>query len=132
MPIARFVSTEGPYLEAKIEIDGVCYSIMDEFSVDERNIQRVGAEFEFEFAPCLGHDESWENIFAGNPQHKVGLEHVSGWSYRAFGKIVSINPVVVDCGILRVEDVISTHNPKVIGEFVAFTISRLGGYAYAS
>lgn len=132
MPLARFLSTEGPYLEAKIEVGGTCLCVMDEFSVDERNIPKAGAAFEFEFSPCLNDDESWECIFSGNPDKKTGLEHLSGWRYRAYGKIISINPVVADCGLLSVEDVVQTNDPRVIGEFVAFTISRLGGYAYAT
>lgn len=131
MPRAQFISTEGPFLEAQIEIDGQRYSVMDEFSVDERCVPAPGAEIDFEFSAYLDEDDSWESIFSGNPDNKIGLEQISGWKYRAYGKIVSINPVVVDCGHLQVEGVINTNDPKVIGESVAFTISRLGGYAYA-
>jgi len=131
MTIARFISTDGPYLEARVEVDGIRLCVMDEFSVDERNIPKPGAEFGFEFAPCLEDEESWESIFSGNPHQRIGLEQLAGWRYRAFGRIVSIDPVVVDCGLLQVEGVVSTHDPKVIGEFVAFTISRLGGYGIA-
>jgi hypothetical protein len=72
--------------------------------------------------------ETWESIFASNPGNKIGLEPISGWSYRAFGRVISIAPVIVDCGLLRVEGVVHTHDPSVIGAYVAFTISRLGGY----
>ena len=131
MPRAHFISTEGPYLEAQIEIDGQRYYVMDEFSVDERSIPAQGAEINFEFSPLLDDNDSWESIFSGNPDNKIGLEQMSGWKYRAYGKIVSIKPVVVDCGLLKIEEVINSNDPNVIGESVAFTISRLGGYVYA-
>ena len=131
MPLARFHSTEGPYLQAIIEIDGVCLTVMDEFSVDARNIPSIGTEFEFEFNTVLDENESWESTFSGNPDSKFGLENLAGWRYRAYGRIISINPVVVDCGLLAVEDVIQTNDPRVIGESVAFTIEVLGGYVHA-
>ena len=131
MTFAHFISTEGPYLEAQIEVNGQHYCVMDEFSVDERCIPSQGTDIEFEFSPTLDEEESWEHIFAGNPEKKAGLERICGWKYRAYGKVVSINPVVVDCGLLKVEAVIHSNDPKVIGESVAFTISRLGGYAHA-
>lgn len=123
---ARFISTEGPYLEAHIEVDGVRLCVMDEFSISEKNIFTPGTEFGFEFTFLLDDEESWESIFSSNLDSTIGLRQISGWKYRAYGKIISINPVVIDCGLLKVEDVINTNDPKVIGELVAFTISRLG------
>jgi hypothetical protein len=61
----------------------------------------------------------------------MDVDHLESWRYRAFGKVVSIKPVLVDCGLLSVEGVVHTHDPRVIGEYVAFTISRLGGSARA-
>jgi hypothetical protein len=127
--LARLISTEGPYLEAKIEVEGVCLHVMDAFS-DEKNSLRAGAEIEIEFSPCLSDEESWEDIFSGSSGEKIGFEHLGGWAYRAFGKILSINPVFVDCGLIKVEDVVQTNDDRVIGEFVAFTISRLDVYVY--
>ncbi|GAB2881023.1 hypothetical protein ACCI51_18640 [Microbulbifer echini] len=126
---AKLLSTEGKYLEALIEIGGAEYCVMDELTPDVESIPKDEGVFEFEFANMLDEEESWESIFQGNPEKKKCLEQVHGWKYRAFGQIVSINPVKVDCGVLVEEDVLHTHDPKVVGEFVAFTISRLGGYA---
>jgi hypothetical protein len=107
----------------------VCLHVMDAFS-DEKNSLRAGAEIEIEFSPCLSDEESWEDIFSGSSGEKIGFEHLGGWAYRAFGKILSINPVFVDCGLIKVEDVVQTNDDRVIGEFVAFTISRLDVYVY--
>jgi hypothetical protein len=128
---AKLISTEGPYLEAIIEHQGQRLCVMDEFSVCEASAPKVGTEIEFEFDPFIDEDESWESIFSGNPEGRIGLEQLSGWRYRAFGKVISVNPVVVDCGLLRTEGVVSSSDPRLIGEPVAFIITRLSGYAYA-
>lgn len=126
---AKLVSTEGAYLEAILEIEGRQYCIMDEITLDAATMPKEGNSFEFEFANLLDEGESWEFIFQSNPDKKKCIEQIEGWKYRAFGKIISIDPVKVDCGVLLEEGVIHTHDPKVVGEYVAFTISRLGGYA---
>ncbi|ODA33328.1 hypothetical protein [Veronia pacifica] len=127
--IAKLVSTEGTYLEASIEIDGCKYCVMDELTLDVESSPKVGEAFEFEFLNMIDEGESWESIFQGNPEKKKCLEQIRGWKYRAFGEVISINPVKIDCGVLIEEEVIHTHDSKVIGEYVAFTITRLGGYA---
>jgi len=129
---AKFISTEGSYLEAVIEVSGQNYHVMDEFSVNEETSPKVGDEFDFDMTAELLDIEEWEDIFNGNPEGKIGLEQIEGWRYRAFGKVVSVNPVLVDCGLIQVEGLVNSSDPKLIGESVAFTVSRLGGYAYAT
>jgi hypothetical protein len=68
---------------------------------------------------------SWEKIFAANPNRKVELVPLEGWSYLAMGRISSIDPVRVDCGILVEERVIHSRDPRIIGEFVGFRIEVL-------
>ncbi len=127
---ATFLSTEGAYLEAKVSIDGVEYSIMDEITIDEKSSPRVGDDFEIELQTLLA-DESWDEIFSSNPEKRIGLKNIEGWKYRAFGKVTGINPVTVDCGLYIEEDVFHSNDPKVIGQYVSFTIQRLGAYGYA-
>ena len=124
----KLLSTEGTYLEALIEIEGAEYCVMDELTIDIETMPKDGESFEFEFSNILDEEESWDSIFQGNPEKKKCLEQIKGWKYRAYGEITSINPVKVDCGVFVEEDVVHTHDPKVVGEFVAFTIRRLGGY----
>ncbi len=120
------ISTKGPWLEAKILTPFGVYSVMDEFSSDDCSAPCIGDEFDIELsASLLDEDESWETIFLGNLNLRKTLEHIKGWSYRAFGEVVSIDPVVVDCGMIQIPEVFDSHDPRVIGEFVAFTITRL-------
>ena len=125
------ISTEGPWLEASISTPFGVFSVMDEFTIDDRNAPGVGDEFDVELsASLLDEDESWETIFSGNPDRRKTLDHLDGWSYRAYGQVVSIDPILVDCGMIQVPDVFHSNDPRVIGEFVAFTISRLDATQY--
>ena len=128
---ARFVSTNGAWLEAKIEVDGKLLCVMDEFSFSPE-APTPGTLVDVEFSFICDEDESWEQLFSGNPSKVLGIEAIDGWKYRALGQIRSIDPVVVDCGLFRVDDVVHTSDPRVVGEYVGFTISRLGAVAYAT
>lgn len=129
MATAIFISTAGEYLEAIIEVNGQRLTVMDEFSLfSADSLPQAGEPCEVEFSPYLDEDESWEEIFSGNPGKLVLIEQVEGWRYRAFGKIISVNPVVVDCGLLQVEGVVCSTDPRLVGEYVAFVITRLGAY----
>lgn len=129
MTTATFISTAGEYLEAIIEVNGQRLTVMDEFSLfSADSLPKTGELCEVEFSPYLDEDEAWEDIFAGNSNQLILIEQVEGWRYRAFGKIISVNPVVVDCGLLPVEGVVCSSDPRLIGEYVAFSITRLGAY----
>ena len=129
MTTAIFISTAGEYLEAIIEVNGHPLTVMDEFGLfSADSLPKAGEPCEVEFSPYLDDDESWEEIFVGNPDKLVLIKQVEGWRYCAFGKIISVNPVVVDCGFLQVEDVVCSTDPQLVGEYVAFSITRLGAY----
>lgn len=125
---ATLIATDGPYLEACLEVQGQRFIVMDEFSVSAETMPQVGDSFDFEFSAELDENQSWAQIFSpGHPQRQ-GLEHLAGWRYQAYGRVVSVAPVVVDCAVLQVEDVVRSSDPALIGEYVTFTITRLGGY----
>ena len=99
---------------------------MDEFTTDDGSAPGIGEEFDVELsASLLDDDESWETMFSGNPERRKALEHIDGWSYRAFGEVVSIGPVVVDCGMIQIPEVFHSNDARIVGEFVSFTITRL-------
>lgn len=109
---AILISTKGSWLEAIIEIEGNQYCVIDELTHDVNTMPELGESFEIEFTNMLDDNEEWESIFQSNPEKKQCLEQVEGWKYRAYGKVISIDPVVVDCGILQEEDVINTHDQE--------------------
>ncbi|WP_421880984.1 hypothetical protein [Methylibium sp.] len=103
--------------------------VFDEISLDIRTAPKPGDEFDYEFSNEVEGNESWEELFASNPEKRIGIEHIADYEYLAFGRIISVDPVQVDCGLFVQVDVLHTHDPGVIGEFIGFKISRLGGYA---
>jgi len=73
------VSTKGPWLEASISTPCGVLFVMDEFTIDERSAPGIGGEFEVELsATLLDDDETWEEMFAGNPDKRKALDHIEG------------------------------------------------------
>lgn len=85
-----------------------------------------GDEIDVEISVGLYDDnESWETIFNGNPQKEKKIERLGGWRYRVFGVVCAVSPVLVDAGQMQLEVPVTTHDEKVIGEFIAFRVERL-------
>ena len=125
---AKFISTEGEYLEAVIEVNGKELHVMDEFSTEELS---SGDTINLEIVPGLFYEnEEWESMFSSNPNAKKELEHQSSWCYRAYGIITSIKPVMVDVGFFVIEAPIQlqSNDERLVGESVAFTINRLDAW----
>ncbi|TQV88260.1 hypothetical protein [Aliikangiella coralliicola] len=124
---ATFIKTEGDYLQAELEIAGMRIYAMDEFGGERYS---SGEEIEVELTAGLYYEEeSWESMFSGNPDGKKELEHLTGWSYRVYGVVNRITPeVMVDVGFAEFEAPVDTRDQRVIGESIAFTISRMDAY----
>src|SRR5262245_66220314 len=108
----------GPGHEAVLKIKGREYRVRDGFSWVAARTPPIGGDLDVELSAVVDESWSWEKIFAANPNQKIGLEPLEGWSYLALGRIMSIDPVRVDCGILVEERAIYSRDPRVIGEFV--------------
>jgi len=122
---AKLLKTAGPGAEAVLLINDREYCVRDGFSWSADRAPTAGGEFEVELSAELDSSWSWEHIFAANPDHSVGLKPLGGWSYLAQGKILSIDPVCIDCGILVEERAVYSHDPGVVGAFVGFRIEVL-------
>jgi hypothetical protein len=120
--------------EAILEIDRKVYCVVDNFSswYDSRKGPYSGSVFDYEFSTVVDIEEPWEKIIRSDPCRRIGLEQIEGWRYRAYGKIVGVNPVEVDCGLFIENGLvqINTDDRSMIGKYVAFTIIQLGGHAY--
>src|SRR5881394_57259 len=121
---AKILRTAGYCLEALAEIDSESYLVMDEVTSDDAHPASVsGKTFDVEFTYLMDGNETWEEMFSGNPARRKGLERIEGWKYRAYGEIVSVDPVFVDCGVAKLERPFSTHDERVLGEFVSFEVT---------
>ena len=69
----------------------------------------------------------WNVIFTENKDKEQRIEKLknSEWGYYGFGKIKSIDPVTADFGDIQLELGNWTNDPKVIGEYIYWTIDRL-------
>ncbi len=80
-----------------------------------------GAKFSYMTAEGV----SWAQATRGNPAHRLQMDPVSGWQYMGFGRVMSIAPVVVDFGLLIMEDANWTTDESLIGRYVRIPIDRL-------
>lgn len=74
----------------------------------------------------LEHPSAWEVIFSENKACDKKLEAArEAWSYLAYGQILAINPVTLDCGdiVMAIGD--WTNVERVVGEFIGWKIDRL-------
>lgn len=79
----------------------------------------------FDFVDC--EDITWETMFSYNRDEEQKMVPVANdrTSYCCYGKVIGVNPVIVDCGDLRLDCGALTHDDRVIGSYVYFVISRL-------
>lgn len=72
-------------------------------------------------------DISWETMFSSNIDEKMKLVQSSNDrdSYYCYGKVIHINPIVVDCGDIQFDLGEMTNDNKVVGSWIYFIISRL-------
>lgn len=122
---AIFKKTEGDYLEATLEINGQEIIAMDEFGGNDLS---SGDIVNIELAIGLAYeDEEQNSMLASNLAGEKKLEHQSGWSYRAYGVVTSIEQeTLVDVGLC---ELVAPFKTTITGESIAFTISRLDAYA---
>ena len=119
---ATFIASEGDYLEALIEVDGQRLHVMDEFGGGQ---MAAGTPFQAELWPVASELDDWDAIFRANPGREQGLRRLDGWRYLALGVVVSVDPVVCDCGLLQLENPFTTHDVRCVGAYVGVTLARL-------
>ncbi|MBR6104825.1 MAG: hypothetical protein IKP81_07190 [Paludibacteraceae bacterium] len=72
-------------------------------------------------------DIDFDIVFSGNKDKEIKIVNSerSKESYYCYGKVVSINPVIADCGDMFFNLGDLTHDVRVVGEYVYFVIERL-------
>ncbi len=119
---ATFIATEGDYLEAVIEVDGQRLHVMDEFGGAQL---AAGTQVRLELSPMPSERDDWDAMFSSNPGREKRLLRLDGWRYLAQGVVVSVDPVVCDCGLLQLENPFTTHDERCVGAYVGVTLARL-------
>lgn len=119
---ATFLASDGDYLEAVIEVDGQRLHVMDEFGGGQL---AAGTQVRLELSAMPSEMDDWDAIFRANPGREQRLLRLDGWRYLALGQVISVDPVVCDCGLLRVADAFHTRDARCVGAYVGVTLARL-------
>lgn len=90
----------------------------------------VGNSYKVEFGFIKGVDIQWDVMFSENKDKIKDLiiKSIGTWSYSAYGQVLSVNPVIVDCGIGEFHLGYLSRDERLIGEYIFFDISRLDIY----
>ena len=85
----------------------------------------VNKDYEIKFG-FVEYPIQWEVIFSENKDKRLCLDaELDFCSYAAYGKILSINPVIADFGDIKLEIGDWTNDKNVIGEYIYYKIERL-------
>ncbi|WP_051560522.1 hypothetical protein [Clostridium beijerinckii] len=87
----------------------------------------VGNFYKVEFDFIEGVDVQWDVMFSENKDKiKDLIIKLNGiWSYSAYGQILTVNPIMVDCGIGKFDLGYISRDERLVGEYIFFNISRL-------
>ena len=116
--------TEGLGKLAEVWVDGHLLYVCDGVSEPGRRVP-AGVIENVRFTYVTTEGLSWQEAVADNRARKRQLDHVRKWSYSGYGRVRSIMPVVVDFGLLEMEDANWTSDEGLIGQFVRIPIDRL-------
>ncbi len=120
----RMEATEGLGRLAEVLVDGNTLFVCDGISpADKRTPPGVLESIRFGYNTEGG--IAWDAATAGNVDRKLALEHLRDWSYTGFGRVVQIMPVVIDFGLLQMEDSTWTNDERLVGQFVEIPIDKL-------
>lgn len=120
----RMEHTQGYGRQAEVWVDGELLCVCDNISTDDRRC----APGILDNVRFLYHSDTgtpWSDARQQNPGRKQLLEPIKRWSYTGYGRVLQIQPVVVDFGLLVMEDNSWTTDESLIGKYVAVQIDRL-------
>lgn len=110
------------HFEGTVSFRGKKGGIIQAFSygTEFKTGQKIELELDF-----IGKELEWNTIFSENPEREIKVEWKGGWEYEAYGKIMNINPVLIDFGEFELNTGNWTNDKKIIGEYVFWKIERL-------
>jgi hypothetical protein len=120
----RLETTDGLARRAEVWVGGTLLIVMDEYSRPDEQLT-PGPMEDVKFTYVTDGALSWDQAARANPAERKLLEPVRGWRYVGFGRVTQIMPVVIDFGLLVMEDANWTNDEKLIGRYVSVPIDRL-------
>jgi len=120
----RLETTGGFGRQAEVWVGGTLLRVMDQYSAPARPAT-PGVLDDAAFTYHSDERVSWEQAAAGNRAKRRLLDPVRSWRYVGYGRVVGIMPVVIDFGLVAMEDANWTNDETLIGKFVRVPIDRL-------
>jgi len=120
----RLETTDGFAHPAEVWVDGSLLIVMDEYSRPGETLT-PGILEDVEFAYLSDEGLSWDEAVGANRAKRKRIEHVRGWQYVGYGRVVQIMPVMIDFGLVVMEDANWTNDEGLVGQFVCVPIDRL-------
>jgi len=120
----RMEHTDGLGRKAEVWVGGHLLKVCDGVSEAEKRCP-PGAMDDVRFSYVTEAGFTWEEAIRGNPSRRRGLEPLRGWAYAGFGQIVQVMPVVIDFGLMRMEDANWSSDERLVGRYVRVPIDRL-------
>ncbi|MDP6046324.1 MAG: hypothetical protein QGG25_11995 [Phycisphaerae bacterium] len=116
--------TEGFARKAEVLLDNESLIVCDGVSTPEMRCgPGVIENVKFSYPSLEGFQ--WSQAIKDNPSNRVRLEHIRGWSYMGFGRVLSIMPVTIDYGMIQLEDPNWSDDEALAGKYVKVMIDRL-------
>lgn len=116
--------TEGLGRVAEVWVDGTLLTVCDGISAQGVKCSPGPLEHvSFRLSRDEGLD--WNEAVLNNRYKKISFDHVDGWSYYGFGRVLSVMPVVMDFGLFSLSDPEWSTDSGLVGLYVAVPVSRL-------
>lgn len=120
----RLESTGGPGRQAEVWVGPALLAVMDDYTrPGERTAPGLLPDARFIY--MTEEAFSWDDAIAANRSERQLLEPAGSWRYAGYGRVVQIMPVVIDFGLMCMEDANWTNDEKLVGKFVRVPIDRL-------
>ena len=120
----RLETTEGLGRTAEVWVGGHLLSVCDGVSTPQKRCMPGPLEGT-RFTYVTEEGFAWEDAVAANPSRKQSLAPARSWGYIGYGRVMSVMPVVIDYGMLIMEDANWTSDESLVGKYVRVTIDRL-------
>ena len=117
--------TAGLGHEAQVWVDADLLTVCDSISAADSPC-RPGVLDDVAFSYASMEGFSWDQALRGNQGKRMLLEPIRRWAYAGYGRVLSVTPtVIVDFGLLQMEDANWTNDESLVGQFVKIPIDRL-------
>ena len=120
----RLESTAGLARQAEVWVNDTLFVVMDEYSrAGERPLPGLLTDAKFVY--MTEEAFTWDQAAFGNRAARKFIEPIRTWRYVGFGQILQVMPVLIDFGLLTMEDPNWSTDERLVGRFVRVAIDRL-------